>query len=138
MFGEDVEGEREIGSAERLCGNRTSGLRNRQVGLEFFRWIEGPQGRPGNMQGAEREGTGRVDLWPNFWTDSWDESKFLRRQRVASVGCDLMKMGSTWAPAKSVQREPGCSVRRVRDVRPEGGIDGEDQRNSRRPDSRGP
>ena len=53
MFGEDVEGEREIGAAERLSGNGISGLRKRQVGLEFFRWFEGPQGKPGDMQRAE-------------------------------------------------------------------------------------
>ena len=71
-----------------MSGNRTSELRNRQVGLEFIRRIDGPLGRPGNMQGAERDGTGRVDLWSN-WTDSWDESKLpRRRQRVASVGRD--------------------------------------------------
>ena len=46
------------------------------------------------------EGTGRVDLWPNFWTDSWDESKLPRRRRVARVGRDLMEMGSTWTTAK--------------------------------------
>ena len=102
MIGEDVEGEREIGAAKRLSGNRTSELRNRRVGFEFFRWFEGPPGRPGDMQGAEREGTGRVDLWSNFWIDSRDESKLPRRRRVARVGRDLMEMGSAGARAKSV------------------------------------
>ena len=102
-IGEDVEGEREIGAAKRLSGNRTSELRNRRVGLEFFRWFEGLPGRPGDMQGAEREGAGRVDLWPNFRTDSRDEAKLSRRRRVARVGRDQMEMGSAGARTKSVK-----------------------------------
>ena len=102
-IGEDVEGEREIGAAKRLSGNRTSELRNRRVELEFFRWFEGPPGRPGDMQGAEREGTGRVNLWPNFGRDSRDEAKLPRRRRVARVGRDQMEMGSAGARTKSVK-----------------------------------
>ena len=65
-------------------------------------WFGGPPGKPGDLQGAEREGAGRVDLWPNFWTDSRDESKPSRRRRVARVDRDVVKMGSNWAAAKSL------------------------------------
>ena len=83
--------------------------------LIFF-WFAGPLGKPGDLQGAEREGAGRVNLWPKFWTDARDEAKLPRRRRVARVDRDVMTMGFNWATAKSVKRGLFFRARRVRDT----------------------